>query len=201
MYYWDRTGILSPSVSPERTKLWSYADLMGLRVIYWLRSSKDRPDGSTIPPTSMAAVRKAIVALRALDLDIWTDGHPRVQVDRAGRVAVVTRDSAPMIDLQMLLSSDVVELTGPFPTKSGTYGPDLLEPRPRLRIIPGKLGGAPHVVSTRIETESLAALSERGFEESNIVSMYPSLGEDDVVESLDLERQLRRNLRRQPVAA
>src|SRR5688572_30799038 len=31
-------------------------------------------------------------------------------------------------------------------------GPDLLDPRPLLRIIPGKLHGEPHVVDTRIPT-------------------------------------------------
>ena len=30
------------------------------------------------------------------------------------------------------------------------FSPDLLEPRPLLRIIPGKLHGEPHVLDTRI---------------------------------------------------
>ncbi len=31
VHYWSRQGILVPSVSPERVKLWSYGDLMALR--------------------------------------------------------------------------------------------------------------------------------------------------------------------------
>lgn len=37
VYYWARLGIVEPSVSPTRIKLWSYADLMALRIVYWLR--------------------------------------------------------------------------------------------------------------------------------------------------------------------
>jgi len=29
VYYWARTRVVVPTVSPERKKLWSYADLMG----------------------------------------------------------------------------------------------------------------------------------------------------------------------------
>jgi uncharacterized protein (DUF433 family) len=100
----------------------------------------------------------------------------------------------------MLLASDIVELTGPFPTKT-TRGPDLNRPRPRLRIVPGKLGGAPHVVETRIETESLAELSRRGFRVPSLVEMYPGLLERDVDEALDLEAQLERNLHRRAAVA
>ncbi len=31
VYDWARKGIVVPSISPEREKLWSYADLMALR--------------------------------------------------------------------------------------------------------------------------------------------------------------------------
>lgn len=31
VHYWARQGILIPSGSPERVKLWSYGDLMALR--------------------------------------------------------------------------------------------------------------------------------------------------------------------------
>ena len=39
----------------------------------------------------------------------------------------------------------------------GGTGPDLLRPRPQLRIVPGKLGGSPHVEHTRLETLALAS--------------------------------------------
>jgi MerR HTH family regulatory protein len=37
IHYWAREEILVPSISAEKVKLWSYPDLMGLRIIYWLR--------------------------------------------------------------------------------------------------------------------------------------------------------------------
>ena len=121
IHYWDRTGVLKPGVSRSKTKLWSYADLMGLRVIYWLRSRKDEPDGVAIPPSSMGAVRAALLQLEAFDVELWAkDAGAGLSVDRAGRIVVNPKDSAPVINWQMLLGIDVIELTGPFPTKSGS---------------------------------------------------------------------------------
>lgn len=37
VYDWAVKGIVVPSISPEREKLWSYADLMALRIVSWLR--------------------------------------------------------------------------------------------------------------------------------------------------------------------
>lgn len=34
IHYWARKEVLVPSISPERVKLWSYTDLLGLRTIY-----------------------------------------------------------------------------------------------------------------------------------------------------------------------
>ncbi len=63
--------------------LWSYPDLMGLRMIYWLRQTKELGDGKTVPASSMPAVRRALGQLRELDLALWTgnDGFS-VSVDR-----------------------------------------------------------------------------------------------------------------------
>lgn len=33
VYAWARSGIVEPSVSSTRIKLWSYADLMALRIV------------------------------------------------------------------------------------------------------------------------------------------------------------------------
>jgi hypothetical protein len=50
VHYWSRNGVLVPSVSAERVKLWSYADLLALRTIYWLRHEKESGDGRAVPP-------------------------------------------------------------------------------------------------------------------------------------------------------
>ena len=65
-----------------------------------------------------------------------------------------------------------------------------MAPRPRLRIVPGKLSGAPHIHRTRIDTEALAALARRGMTADRIVRLYPAIDQADVGDALDLERQL-----------
>src|SRR6266536_6691359 len=63
VHYWAKNGILVPSVSPTKVKLWSYADLMGLRTIHWLRQRKITTEGWDVPRTAMPAVRKALKML------------------------------------------------------------------------------------------------------------------------------------------
>jgi uncharacterized protein (DUF433 family) len=67
--------------------------------------------------------------------------------------------------------------------------------------VPGKLGGAPHVVHTRLESEALAALAESGIGLAKIHRLYPQVGVDAIEDALDLERQLSSNLRLALVAA
>jgi uncharacterized protein (DUF433 family) len=49
----------------------------------------------------------------------------------------------------------------------------LLRPRELLRIVPRKLSGAPHVLDTRVETQAIAALSQRGYAPDKIRELYP----------------------------
>jgi uncharacterized protein (DUF433 family) len=64
---------------------------------------------------------------------------------------------------------------------------------------PGKLGGSPHVVHTRLESQALGALAESGLPSAKIYRLYPDIEHSAIDEALDLEQQLARNLR--PVAA
>jgi uncharacterized protein (DUF433 family) len=194
MHYWARTDVLTPSVSATRTKLWSYPDLMGLRVIYWLRQEKTAHDGHAVRATSMPTVRRALAGLRDLDLELWTeDGGPHVAVDRSGRIYL---DDGEVMTVagQRPLDRDLLDLLAPFETELGR-APDLVAPRPSLRIVPGKLSGSPHIIRTRIETLALAALEERGLTETKIVALYPAAPPEGIRQALDLEHQLRDNLR------
>lgn len=195
MHYWARNAILVPSVSPERIKLWSYSDLMAMRTIAWLRASKTAPDGQHVPATAMKAVRRARKELAELDLELWSDdGSPTVAVDRNGQIVLDPEGVPQHLGGQELIDADVLALLRPFQLGKVIRGPDLFRPRPRLRIIPGKLTGAPHVHRTRIETEALAALARRGMSSGKIVQLYPAIESGDVEEALDLERQLQPDL-------
>lgn len=195
VHWWARNGILVPSVSAERVKLWSYSDLMGLRTIAWLRASKTAPDGHSVPATAMRAVRRALRELEDLDLGVWsTRGGPNVAVDRHGRIVLGGDQQPHHVDGQALLDAKMLDVLRPFAIDRLTRGPDLVAPRPRLRIVPGKLAGAPHVRETRIETQALAALGARGMGVQRIRALYPAIEVGDVEDALDLERELQPGL-------
>jgi uncharacterized protein (DUF433 family) len=196
VHYWARTDVLVPSISPERVKLWSYPDLMGLRVIYWLRQTKRSPEGKEVPKSTMPAVRRALRSLGDLQLHLWTeDEGPSVAVERNGNIVIRQGEEAIPDAGQPVLDPDMLNLMAPFETAEGLFGPDLHRPRPLLRIVPGKLGGAPHLQHTRLETEALASLAVRGFASAKIYRLYPDVEKSAVDEALDLEHQLRRNLK------
>jgi uncharacterized protein (DUF433 family) len=150
----------------------------------------------------MPAVRDALSRLSKLDMSMWEEAahgerQPRLRVDRKGRLYVGSSDESMTASGQ--LHADLLDLFSPFESEEGIRGPDLVRPRPRLRIVPGKLAGAPHVVRTRLETEALAAIARRGVSAGNIYRLYPNFDRDAIDEALDLEEQLARNL--EPLAA
>jgi uncharacterized protein (DUF433 family) len=196
VHYWSNNDILVPSVSPQRIKLWSYGDLMALRTIYWLRQSKQDPDGREIPRTAMKAVRRALREIASLELDLWNeDGAPRVAVDRSGNIVIGDERGAQRAGGQRILDAEMLDLLAPFDSREGLRGPDLNAPRPQLRIVPGKLAGSPHIERTRIETQALAALERRGIENAKIYRLYPMVSTEAVDDAIDLERELSANLR------
>ena len=80
----------------------------------------------------------------------------------------------------------MTELAVIYPYKAG---PDLLQPRPLLRIIPGKLHGEPHLVNTRISSATIYALHADGFSLAQIREMYP----EALSQAVDLEESLQRH--------
>jgi len=193
VYYWAKQGHLVPSISQTSLMLWSYTDLLGLRTIYWLRQPKKRFDRE-IPPTSMSKVRHAMAQLRKLEVAIIEAGKPVLAVNLAGDV-LLDRPAEPLqlVDGQ-IVERELVDVVAQFEAIEGGRGPHLAEPRPLLRIVPKKLGGAPHVRSTRVETEGLFALRQRELTTEQIGKLYPFLVPEAIEQSIDLESQLQKNL-------
>ncbi len=194
VYYWARIGLVVPSVSPVKERLWSYADLMALRICTWLRHKKVTAAG-VVPASPMPNVRRTLDLLDARGLDIWhedTRGAPAspLLVDAGGRVWIQTMDGLidddghPALDIPR----DVLDLLGPFESE-GEHGPDLLRPRPTLRIVPAKVSGEPHVGGSRITSRSIAALQRRGLTADAIADMY-GIETVSVRDAVDLEQQL-----------
>lgn len=193
IYRWARTGWRVPSISLTRAKLWSFNDLLILRAIHWLRRPTSNPDGAKLSPAPEPVVRAALAELDQADLDSLRDEHLSVWVDRAGAVHVGPADDGGAIRSPLALDS--LDLIEPFESSSGGIrGPNLAAPRPLLRIMPGKLGGSPHLLGTRLQTEALAAIFRRGMARKNIYRLYPRFDPLAIDEALDLEAQLTRNL-------
>lgn len=181
-----------PSISPVKEKRWSYADLLRLRVVSWLRHPKSDGNGS-IPPTPMRQVRWALQELDRLGVEWWRHtehGQDRraLLVDRSGRVWI----DDPVRNIageSPLLPREFLDLIAPFEA-GWRQGPDLQQPRPHLRIVPGKVAGEPHLARSRLTTRTVAALSWRGFSPDQIAALYPDEDVSGLAEALDLERQL-----------
>jgi uncharacterized protein (DUF433 family) len=178
VYDWARKGVVVPSISPSREKLWSYGDLLTLRLVRWLRS--DKADARR---TAMAEVRATLD--RFAD-DLWLEapsGHarPTIAVDASGHVFHVERSES----ISGQRAFDVLDLFAPFED-----GPDLREPDVHLRIMPGRCAGEPHLVGTRLTTRTIAALAERGYDLDTIAALYPDEDVDALGEALRFEQRL-----------
>jgi uncharacterized protein (DUF433 family) len=200
IYYWARRGHLIPSVS-QRPLLWSYTDLLALRTIYWLRQPKKAFDRE-VPATSMPKVKRALEQIRALDLGLFEEDRPIVAVTSQGDIAINANANALPLRLSdgQYLNPDLVDIVGPFEGLEGAKGPDLLWPRPTVQILPRKISGAPHIAGTRLPTQSIYALKDRGFSLEQLARIYPFASTDSLQDSIDLEEQLEHNVRLKRVA-
>lgn len=189
VYDWARKDLVVPSISPERQMLWSYADLMTLRIVSWLRRPKHLGD-DVRPGTAMKSVRQALGQLASRGLDVWSEaaGESPLFVDPKGEIFIVSAQQAHDLAGQGA-SAEWLDLLGPFEGLDG-HGPDLRRPRPSLRIVPGKCAGEPHVVGSRLTTITISALAERGYDVEDIARLYPDEAVESIVEAIDLERSL-----------
>jgi len=141
----------------------------------------------------MRKVRRALEQLKELDLDLFEKGRPIVAVTLDGEVVLHT-SAVPLQEAEgQYLAPGMIDILGPFEGLEGTRGPDLVRPRPTLRILPRKISGAPHIDGTRVPTQSIGALAKRGFTVEQIAQVYPFVTPDSIRESIDLEKQLQHN--------
>ena len=183
LHYWASTDLYRPSISPHpRVRLWSWADLLSLRAIDWLRRVKG--DGQP-QKTSMHRIRQA---LQELD----KQGLPRERLRQLILVSpggeLFLKDDERVMRATPGLQAgwpDMLDLVAPYHN-----GPDLLEPRPLLRIIPGKLQGEPHLLDTRIASATIYTLHNSGYGAEQIRAMYPEAAPHALRQAIDLEQSL-----------
>lgn len=175
VYDWSQKGIVVPSVRRSKIMLWSYEDLLTLRLVRWLREEKVEAARST-----MEEVRRT---LDRFGDDLWTDlGSPTIGVLGDGTVVHLDRREASTG--QGVLESGI-DLLARFES-----GVDLRAPRPQLRIVPGRCGSEIHLLETRVTSLALYALSERGYSSEHIQSLYPESPVGSVDEALEVEQAL-----------
>lgn len=186
--YWVRTGLLRPSIQPmPRPRLWSWLDLLALRAIDWLRSQKSPGEP---PKVTIHRVRRALGTIDELGKD-RAQLRQLLLVDSGGELFLRVGPElharfGPGMQLAMPRMLHLVE---PYRGEQAS-GPNLLIPRPRLRIIPGKLHGEPHVQDTRIQSATLYALDRDGYTRPQILRMYPDVTPEDLADAIDLESSL-----------
>ena len=189
VYLWARNGLVTPSVSPTRVKLWSYADLMALRIVYWLRHP--RSESGRVPASPMTRVRGVLAELDERGLGIWDDSSgdlsSPLRVDVSGKIWLHV-DGVPYHEGQGALPGSL-DLLGPFDL-ADRRGPDLIRPRPNLRIVPGRVSGEPHLARSRITTLSAAALYQNLGDLAAVAELYPGFGVEAFRDAVEFERSL-----------
>jgi uncharacterized protein (DUF433 family)/DNA-binding transcriptional MerR regulator len=183
LHYWARTGIYVPSISPApRVRLWSWADLLALRAIDFFHRAKDPGEPKKV---SIRRIREALSEIERRGLS-REELSRLVALSRGGELFIRVGDEAVRADASAQSAMpDMLALVRPY-----GWGPDLLEPRPRLRIIPGKLHGEPHLLDTRIPSATIYALRTSGYTVEQILDFYPEARVDAVEEAIDLEDSL-----------
>jgi uncharacterized protein (DUF433 family) len=166
---------------------------MALRIAYWLRHPGDDDSDPDRPPTPMAMVREAFAEVERRGLPLWS-GEGRsdtsaILVDHRGVVHIDDGGEVAEIGGQRVLDGTLLNLLAPFQTQKA-LGPDLLRPRPNLRIVPGKVAGEPHLHGSRVTTLTIAVLNQRGFRLEMIADLYPNEDPAAIAEAIDLESQL-----------
>jgi uncharacterized protein (DUF433 family) len=141
----------------------------------------------------MGDVRNALEQLAGMRIDLWSEDVPdqaSLVVDQRG--AIFLRTGRGFTDLRgnsALPHDEQFGLLDPFEYE-GHQGPDLLRPRPHLRIVPDRVAGEPHLEHTRLTTQTLAGLAARGYSSNRLAEMY-DVPEVAVREAVDLESTLR----------
>lgn len=181
VYHWASTGLVVPSVSADRDKLWSYGDLLTLRLVRWLRT--DKPE---VARTKMVEVREL---LDQVGDDLWSVDDddrevPCIRVTPAGEIVLYGAPARTVFG-QYVIDPDALDLLAPFED-----GVDLRRPRPHLRIVPGKVSGEIHLDGSRLTSRSVAGLARRGMSLETIAELYPDESIDGLREAIEVEDAL-----------
>lgn len=176
--YWrKRTAtnepLLVPTAEKSRRFLYSWADVVALRTIVYLRQEKSLP-----------RIRKAVGDLSTLEANAW-DHLARYRLIATPTTIVVLTPTGRLMDLErrpgtMLEETLMRDVLQPFETADGRSVPGLMNPKPHLSVDPGVLGGYPVITGTRVPFDVVAGLAADGYTGADIREMYPSVPAESV---------------------
>jgi uncharacterized protein (DUF433 family) len=186
--YWRKDTSSAPALLvPEGKRsgryLYSWADVVALRSIVYLRSEKSLP-----------RIRRAVATLRRLEADEWTH-LARYTLISTKRSILVRTPKGQLLDvgeqpgtvLAEILMRDVLE---PFETRTGRVVPALKRPRPHITVDPGVLGGYPVLAGTRVPFDAVAALANDDLDPAEIAAIYPSVEREAIRDAIDFAEQV-----------
>lgn len=180
-----RKGVITPSRGRDNEYLYSFDDLLVLRIFSKLR-----------PYISAQKIDKAFSSFQEL---VSSEGQDKLGEHRFGTdgesIFVDTPDSA--VDLVERPGQGTVftfdEMIEEFVNWRGKRVPNLLHPRQHLEIDPGRLGGWPTVRGTRIPFDTIATLRlDDGMSIDDISYYYPSVTIQAVEDSVDFSQTVQR---------
>ena len=192
MYDWRRDGILVPDFTSASPSMWSYRDLVLLRLLAWLRQGGMQ---RSVAAAKVDGIRRQLsegVEVRSIHATKWDV----VLNDTHGDAVADDRDN-------LLPSQEFYSLLGTFDLHEpitelrssrhhALWAPDLVTPSAHSAISPWVLAGDPCVRQTRIPTASVFALhTERALSTTAIASLYSGLNAEEVEDVIELERRLR----------
>jgi uncharacterized protein (DUF433 family)/DNA-binding transcriptional MerR regulator len=187
VHRWAAEGVVTPDYLTAPTTHWSYRDLVLLRLAAWLRSK---------------AMEPVWVGERTKAVKEWLE-EPKNEIAilrSQGQSMIVGDETIDRLTGEMLIPQVVSFISVwsvfeslPHGRRQRLWGPDLIKPTRRVRIIPWVMAGEPCVEGTRVPTSTLFAIhQQRGLAASKITQLYPTLSVDEVVDAIELEGRLRK---------
>jgi uncharacterized protein (DUF433 family)/DNA-binding transcriptional MerR regulator len=186
--YWRRptaadAPLLIPATKRDGRYLYSWADIVALRSIVYLRQEKSLPK-----------IRRAVGTLRALEAEEW-EHLASYKLVRTQQTIVVVTPNGQILDVEHspgnILSEVLMgDVLGPFQRKDGRLVPDLRRPLPYLTVNPRVLGGYPVIRGSRVPFHVVAALADDGVDASGVTEIYPSVDERGIPDARTFAEQV-----------
>lgn len=171
--YWrretnDRGPLLRPELGTRPRAIYSYQDLVALRMFVHLRER-----------ASLQQIRKAVRYLEEQHPETHMAMH-RLAADPMARTIVWLSADGEYFDVvaqpgQRGFEVVMDQIFRSFETAAGRWVPDLAQPTKGLRIDPDVRGGWPVIAGTRIPFHIIASLHADGVSSSEIAELYPKV--------------------------